>query len=224
MLSTNVVERTLIYLQGKLQEEGFADAETKQKAIEKKIVYVEDSVYLNAIVRAGQTDTIELTDDTVDAQIGITNLDKGKLPKFGYAAFTDIILRYGGLDTADDVTTLGIARKRKNYNECLYDMAGTLRLSADFLQANLEIVDGNNNVIFRRVLRDMLLNGRESYKNNESKVELRIPRIFKAEEKLKFQIVMPKGVAAPGTVGEPGTGQVHYFQVYIPTIQTKATV
>lgn len=222
-MNTNVVERTLIYLQGKLKEDGVADSETQKKAMENKISFVEDSVYLNAIVKAGQTDNVELTDDRVDSEIGVTNLDKGKLPKFGYAAFTTIALRYGGSDTAS-AAAQAVNRKTKNYNECLYDFAGALRFPAEMLNASFEITDGNDKTIFRKTIREIALNGREAYKNGESLLELKIPRIFKAEEKIRFWIKMPKDVAVPGTVGPDGTGTRHYFQVQIPTIQTIAVV
>lgn len=224
-LNPNIVERTLAYLQAKLSDpqSAIADADTREKAVAGKIIYVEDSIYFNAVLVAGQTDRIELTDDRVDAEIGLTNLDKGKLPKFGYAAFTNVKLAWSAGTIPLTEAALLLARKDRNYNECLYDYAGALRVPTEILNGFFEIENGDGKVIFKRKVKELFMNGRELHANVDGNAQLLIPRIVKAEEKMKFFLNLPKGLTISGTPGAIGTGTRHYLNIEIPTVQTQVT-
>lgn len=201
-----LISKAGAYLMSKLNKLSQA---TEQKLASGQIE-VRDTTFLHTFsVAVAASGTVNVMDNSVGIQQGVSDFDKGKTDKDTYIAIEQIGLEYGGAAAA-------YAPKTKVFSPFVYDISGVAVVPAAVLNGRF-ILYANNKPVVELPVSEMMVKGRE-YQGSEQVKELGTPKIIPGDTQLKAEIVLASGEAVSGT-----PTHFHHFRVNFRGAGTFAT-
>lgn len=161
---------------------------------------------VTAVTQTGTVNVLNNNITSIDKAIGVTDFDKGQLPKNSYLAVSRVILDYSA-------AAASYAPLTSVFSPAKFDIAGAARHPAGILNGKL-IVYSNNKPLFEMPVDSLVLNGRE-FTGAETVRELAVPKIIPGGTDIKIELIMAG--ATGGT-----SGHFHHFKVRFQGAITKS--
>lgn len=190
--------RELAYLE--LQaEQGEVSRETIEAIKGKKLIMEDEPLYVRSKITGGGE--IELLTANLDESVGITNIDKKKLPKFVNFIINAVQVAYATAPTGTETAV-----------SVVYDSI-IANVPVELQHANI-IVKQNDNPILTMPVKQLLQQEKSRDFEGDAGYELKSLRYIKEEVPFQISIKFPDGVALPGGVD-------HFIEVHLKGTRTR---
>ena len=176
-------------------------AETKASIAAKKIVLEDEPLYIRTKITGGGE--IELLTSTLDESVGITNIDKKKLPKFVNFILSRIQFGYGASLIANASVPVDV-----QYASLISGVPIVLQ------HADL-IIKQNGNPIITMPIKALLSQEKQREFEGDGGYELDYMRLIKEEVPFQISIKFPDGKAL-----DPATNH-HFVEVFLKGARTR---
>ncbi len=176
-------------------------SETKTAIKEKRIWLEDEPLYVRAKIAGGGE--IELLTANLDESVGVTNIDKRKLPKFVNFVLSRLSFGYGSSAVANNTVAVDAT-----YSNLIGDCPVQLR------HANL-IIKQNDNPIITMPISQLLQQEKVREANGEAGYELDYMRLIKEDVPFQISIKFPEGKALEGVVNH------HFVEVFLKGARTR---
>jgi hypothetical protein len=203
-ISSIIKDRSVLFLEQKLAETNQA---TKEQMANGNIIIRDQRLYVNKALLVGLGSNVEMVEPNDGIIVGLTSFDRGKTEESLSMGVTGIIARYAPAANSSDT-------KVQRYSEFMFDYAGTARIPAELLNAEIEVKVGSL-TIYRGRLANLFVNGREISNGGSSYMELKAPKFIKGKQEVQFQVRFGQGVVLPGTATHN-----HFLQIELDGVAT----
>ena len=192
MTNSRITSRGYEYAMQKL---GVIDAQSVADIQAGKKEFKDAYVYVRKAITASASNDLEITSSGQNAVAGLTNLRNRKLESKRYFFLEKVICRLAKTTSAyNDATTTRAA----DYSSLLQNADGTRRIVGDIANAELVVYAGTQ-IIFSKLVKDIMLDGRDFVNNEDEGFNLQIPKMVKADQDIKVVLRFGEGTAAPAS-------------------------
>lgn len=193
--------RELAYLELQAQK-GEIAPETISAIKNEKLILEDEPLYVRKQITGGGE--IELLTANLDESVGITNIDKRKLPKFVNYIFDALQFGYAKAATTTK-TAVNVV-----YDSIIANVPVALQ------HANL-VIKQNDNPIFTMPIKQLLQQEKLRIAEGDAGYQLKSMRHIKEEVPFQISIKFPDGVTLPPEAGADD----HFVEVWIKGVRTR---
>lgn len=171
------------------------DADTQRLMDEKSIRYTDGDFYVRRVI-SGSSNIQDLIDETNEKKVGVTNIDKNRLPNQQHLALEKIAVRFAETTAATPVQAVDGWSSVKT------------GVPAALLNAELKIMQDNKTLVQLPVARFFSEAASEKPNGVEDAVTLNSIQLIKSNQNLNIQIQYADGQSVT-----PGAGNDCYLEV-----------
>lgn len=198
-MKKNLGTRALAYLKEFASEE--LDAETKKAIADKRIILEDEPLYVRKKIAGGGE--IELLTADLDQSVGITNIDKKKLPNFVYFVLEAIQFGYGFSAVANNDTAI-----EPQYASLITGVPVALQ------HADL-IIKQNDVPLITLPIKQLLSQEKLRAFEGDAGYQIDYLRLIKPNVPIQISIKFPEGQVLEGVVNH------HFVEVFLKGTRTR---